>query len=177
MRVELKKRLTVQRMVLIAVLIAFHVVVTRFLSIQTPFVRIGFGFLAIVFAAVLLGTVEAAIVGGVSDLLGALLFPSGPFFPGFTLTAVLTGVVFGLFLNKKVTILRAVFSSAIVEFVLGMILNTIWICVLYGKAFLVLLPTRAMQAVGMFFVQVVMIILLNELLFKRLKGVVKEGER
>ncbi|MBQ7507013.1 MAG: folate family ECF transporter S component [Lachnospiraceae bacterium] len=177
MKDRVKKKFTVQRLVLMAVLIALHVVAVRFLSIQTPIFRISFGFIALVLAGVLLGPVEAMIVGALADLIGALLFPSGPFYPGFTLTAALTGLVFGLFLYKKVTVLRVIFSCAIVEFVLGLLLNTYWIHVLYGKGFLAILPTRAIQAGGMFVVQCVIILLLNQLLFKRLKGVVKEGKK
>lgn len=177
MKDRVRKRFTVQRLVLMAALIALHVVTVRFLSIQTPLFRIGFGFVALVLAGVLLGPVEAMIVGAVADIIGALLFPSGPFYPGFTLTSALTGFTYGLFLHKKVTLLRTIFACAIVEFVLGLLLNTLWIHNLYGKAFLAILPTRAIQAVGMFVIQSVVIVLLNELLFKRLKGVVKEGEK
>ena len=67
----------------LAALIALNVVITRFLSISTPIFRIGFSFLTIVCAATLFGPIEAAIVGGLGDLLGALLFPSGPFFPAY----------------------------------------------------------------------------------------------
>ena len=171
----MKKRITLKKMIFLAVLIALNIVITRFLSISTPIFRISFTFLTIVCPAILFGPVEAAIVGGLGDLLGALLFPSGPFFPGFTLTAVLTGLVFGFFLHKKQTILRIVLSSAIVEFILGLLLNTLWIHLLYGKAFLAILPTRLIQAVGMFVVQVLLIFFVNEVLFKRVRSIVKEG--
>lgn len=166
----MKKKITVQKLVILALLVALNIVLARFLSIQAWNIRIGFTFLTIVCAAILYGPVEAAIVGGVGDFLGAMIFPSGPYFPGFTLTAVLTGLVHGLFLHKKVTILRVVLSMAIVQFGLGMILNSLWISVLYGKGFLALLPARAGQAVLLFIVQSVLTYVLNLVLFKRIKA-------
>ncbi len=168
----MKKRLTIQRIVTLGVLIALNVVLARFLSLQAWNIRIGFTFLTIVAAAIWYGPLEAAIVGGVGDLLGAILFPSGPFFPGFTLTAVLTGLVHGFLLHKKVTIPRILLSFGIVQFALGMVLNTFWISILYGKGFLATIPTRAAQAVLLFIIQSVLTYLLDAILFKRVARVV-----
>lgn len=163
----MKKRLSIQKVVILGALVALNIVLTRFLSIQAWNIRIGFAFLTVVCAAILYGPVEGAIVGGVGDLLGALLFPSGPFFPGFTVTAVLTGLTHGLLLHKKVTIPRVLLSFGIVQFILGMCLNTFWISILYGKGFLALLPTRVAQALLLFVVQSVLTYALNSILFQR----------
>lgn len=163
----MKKYFSIQKIVVLGVLVALNIVLARFLSIQAWNIRIGFTFLTIVCAAILYGPVEGAIVGGLGDFLGAILFPSGPFFPGFTITAILTGLVHGLLLHKKITIPRVLLSFAIVQFGLGMILNTLWISILYGKGFLALLPTRVAQAVLLFVVQSVLTYALNAILFRR----------
>lgn len=163
----MKKAFSIQKIVILGVLVALNIVLARFLSIQAWNIRIGFTFLTIVCAAVLYGPVEAAIVGGLGDFLGAVLFPSGPFFPGFTVTAILTGLIHGFFLHKKVTVPRVLLSFAIVQFGLGMCLNTFWLSLLYGKGFLALLPTRVAQAVLLFLVQSVLTYACNGLLFKR----------
>ena len=170
MRGNMEKRLSVRTLVILAALVALNVVLTRFLSIQAWNVRVGFSFLTIVAAAVFYGPVEAACVGALGDLVGAVLFPSGPYFPGFTLTAALTGLVYGFFLSKdRVKPLRTVAAVAIVQFLLGMLLNSFWISLLYGKGFLALLPTRAAQAVLLFIVQSVLIQASEAALFKRVR--------
>ncbi|MCA9791634.1 MAG: folate family ECF transporter S component [Candidatus Eremiobacteraeota bacterium] len=47
----------------------------------------------VILSGFLLGPGYGAMVGAVSDILGYLLYPAGPFFPGFTLTQALTGAI------------------------------------------------------------------------------------
>ena len=147
----------------LAILMAMEIVLTRFLSIWAWNIRIGFGFVPIVIAAMLYGPTAAALLAGVSDVLGALMFPTGPFFPGFTLTAVLTGLTFGFLLHKKQSIVNIVLSVGIVQFILGLLVNTYWISVLYSSPFVPLLTTRVVQSASLFIVQIVTIRLLAEL--------------
>ena len=62
-------------MVILAMLTAAEIVLNRFLSINTWNMKIGFSFVPVVIAAVLLGPAYAAIVGALGDFLGAILFP------------------------------------------------------------------------------------------------------
>lgn len=84
-----------------------------------------------------------------------LLFPTGgSFFPGFTLTAFLTGVVYGVFLyNKPKTWPRIIGAVLIVCLVINLGLDTLWLSILMGKGYIALLPTRIMKAVLMIPVQ------------------------
>lgn len=166
--------LSTKKLAILGLLVAMNIILSRFLSIQAWNIKIGFTFITIVVAAVLYGPVESAVVGGVGDFLGAILFPSGAYFPGFTLTAILTGVVYGCFFRKKMTLPRIFGAVAIVQFVLGMLLNSLWISILYGSPYAALLPVRATQAVLLFIVQSIVIVALREALFKRVKVFVKE---
>lgn len=56
-------------------------------------VKIGLGGLPIILAGILLGPLAGGVVGIVSDLVGFLLVPMGPYMPHFTLTAALTGII------------------------------------------------------------------------------------
>lgn len=148
---------------MLGVLLAMEVVLTRFLSINAWNIRIGFGFVPVVVAGMLFGPLPAGVVAGLGDLLGAVLFPTGPYFPGFTLTAVLTGLVFGLFLRRRANLLRIAAAVFIVQFVLGLLCNTYWIHVLYQSPFLPLLATRAVQAAFLSAVQIATIHALSRL--------------
>ncbi|MGM9532761.1 folate family ECF transporter S component, partial [Intestinibacter sp.] len=94
------KNNNVKKLVEISLLIALEIILTRFCSINTPIVRIGFGFLPIATIAMMYGPLSAGIAYAIGDILGMMIFPSSSFFPGFTLTAFLTGVAYGLVLYK-----------------------------------------------------------------------------
>lgn len=148
------------RLVLIAMLIAAQVVLSRFLSISLWNLRIGFAFVPIVLAGILLGAIPAGLTAALADLIGATLFPSGPFFPGFTLTAAVTGVLYGLFLHKKQTLPRILGAVLTTELLCSILLNTTWLSILYSTPYVALLPTRLPQAIGMAVVEIVVIRLL-----------------
>jgi len=119
-----------------AILVAIEIVLNRFLSINTLGLKIGFSFVPIVIAAILFGPVKAGVIYGISDLLGAILFPIGPYFPGFTVCAFLMGMVYGVFLYKKekVGFFKNILPPVIINYiVLGLLVNTLWVSILYGS--------------------------------------------
>lgn len=154
--------------VVMGTLIAIEIVLARFVSISAWNLRIGFSFVPVAIAAMLLGPVKAGIVGALSDFIGAVLFPIGPYFPGFTLTAFLTGVIFGVFLYKKQTFARTLFAVGINQLILSQIVNTYWISVLYGSPFSALFVTRILQSAILIPVQLVTLAILSKVLVGRL---------
>ena len=154
---------------ILGVLLALDIVLTRFLSIAAWNIRIGLGFVPVVLAAMLFGPLPAAIMAALADFLGAILFPTGPYFPGFTLTAFLTGLTFGLLIYKKPGLRNTVLAVVIVQFILGLLLNTLWISILYSSPFAPLLATRAVQSAFLSVVQIVTIQALAQLSARVLK--------
>ena len=148
----------VKKLIQISLLIAIEVILTRFCSIQTPIVRIGFGFLPIAMIAMMYGPLSAGISYVVGDILGMLLFPSGAYFPGFTLTAFLTGLTYGVFLyNKPATWSRIIGAAMTVCLIINLGLDTYWLSIIMGKGYLALLPTRIIKTVIMIPVQTLII--------------------
>ena len=145
----MKKHITTRMIVLLGLLAALEVVLSRFLSITLWNQKYGFSFVPLVIAALLFGPVPAGIMAAVADVIGAVLFPTFTFFPGFTLTAFLTGAVFGLFLYRKQSWLRLLAAVAIVQLLLGLLLNSWWLSILYGSPYLPLLGTRIFQCAVM----------------------------
>lgn len=160
------KKMNVRTMVACAVLIAAAIVLSRFFSINTWSLKIGFTFVPIFLAAYLFGATAAALTAGIADFLGATLFPIGAYFPGFTLTCCLTGAVYGLLLHKKQTSLRVLTAVCIDQLILSLLLNTLWISILYGSSFAALLATRAVQCLVMLPVEFIVIGLLSKLMTK-----------
>ncbi len=129
-----------------SVLVAISIVLTRYASIMLfgGTVRLGFGNIPIIFAGLLLGPWAGALTGIVSDLIGVMLNPQGTFHLGFTLSSALTGIIPGLvamFFRRK-SFRCILISNLLVYLVVSLLLNTLWLSQLYGKAFLVLLPGR-----------------------------------
>jgi len=155
------KKFDAKMLAVMAMLVALHVVLSRFLSINAFNLKIGFAFVPIFLAAYLFGPVEAALVGALGDFVGATLFPIGAYFPGFTLTCALTGIVFGLLLHREQSLVRVILAAAINQFILGLLLNTYWIHVLYGTPFKALFAVRIVQAAVLFVVEVVVMMLLS----------------
>ena len=129
-------KISTKTMAQVALLVAVEVVLNRFLSINTTEVKIGFSFLPIALCGMLFGPVWAAVAGGLSDVVGATLFPIGTYHPGFTIVAALMGAVFGLFLRKKEggRFVAGVACSMVINcLVLGLCVNTFWISQLYSS--------------------------------------------
>ena len=152
-------------LVLLAVLTAMEIVLSRFLSINTWNLKIGFSFVPIVVAAMLYGPLGGACVAGMGDFLGANLFPIGPYFPGYTVTAVLTGLVFGVLLYRKQTPIRAGVAVAINQLIFSLLLNTFWIFLTNmdsSKAapYFTILTTRILQCAILIPVQFVTIMII-----------------
>ena len=167
----MSKNSKTQRLVIMAFLIAISVVLTRFCSINTPILRIGFGFVPCAIMGIMYGPIWAGAGYAIADILGMMIFPNGAYFPGFTVTAFLTGLVYGFFYHKKeVTIRSSILPNLIVSFVLNLFLDTLWLMILMGQGFWVLLPTRIVKCVVMFAIQVAIIPLIWNKLMLRIPG-------
>lgn len=155
----MKHQITTKTMVTCALLVALQVILARFLSINTTFVVVNFSFLAVALAGILFGPLWGMAVGGVSDLVGATLFPFGAFFPGFTLTAALVGLIYGGFLHTKDGMFRSrelwlrVTGASVCASAVRLVLNSTWLYVMYGAGLFGMLPARVTESVCMLVVQ------------------------
>ena len=131
-----------------AIFIALDLILTRFLSFNIPSLRVGFGFLPIAMAGMIMGPIKASILSGVSDVIGAVVFPTGQgaYFPGFTINAILSGLIYGFFYyNRKPNWKDAILSMTITNVFINILLGTYWLSILLNKGFWILLPTRVIS--------------------------------
>ncbi|MBQ9272701.1 MAG: folate family ECF transporter S component [Mogibacterium sp.] len=165
------KKFSTEVVVITGFMVALSVVLSKLVSINISFLRIGFGFLPIAVLAILYGPVVAAVGYALADLIGAWLLPTGQFFPGFTVSAILTGLIFGWVLYKKeVTLARALLASALVCLVVNLLLNTWWLTFIIGKGFTVLLASRAVKELVAIPVMAVLIVLVDRYVLKNVKA-------
>ena len=99
-----------------AMLMAVSVVLGYFTIEAGPYLKIGFGGVVNQFVYYLFGPVAGAVYGGVLDLVKYVVKPTGAFFPGFTLNAMLGGVLYGTILYRKpLTFRRALWADLVLE--------------------------------------------------------------
>ena len=149
-----KKQKHLFRIIFTSILIALNIVLERFLAYSVWNQSISFSFVPVAFAAAFFGAPYAVAVGALGDILGAILFPIGPYFPGFTFTNTLTALCTALFIYKNATILKISISVIINKIIGSLVLNTIWISLLYrgginafGAVFITRLPQAGIMTV------------------------------
>ncbi|WP_051198090.1 folate family ECF transporter S component [Butyrivibrio sp. MB2005] len=107
------------------------------------YIRIGFSGLPNQIVDYLFGPAVGAIFGAALDVIKWFLKPTGDFFPGFTISAALGGIIYGYaFYKKNITIARVLTAQLIVKIFVNICLNSIWLKLLYGQAILAMLPGR-----------------------------------
>ena len=156
---KLKNTLTPQdrhfsagELVFLALMVALNVVLGLF-SIQImPEIRISVvGFVPVALAGMVSGPVYGLLVGALGDIVNFLLinYKYGPLFPGYTLTAALSGLWYGLVLYKKEKVdWKIALLTVLPVVVLGeMVLNSVWTYILYSKSFWAKLPMRLLTNV------------------------------
>lgn len=125
---------------------AISVVLGYFTIVIGDYIKIGFSTIANQFVYYLFGPVVGGVFGGALDVLKYLIKPTGAFFPGFTIGAMVGGVIYGCFFYKKqLTLPRVLLAELTASVVCNMLLGTLWLSMLYGKAFMVLLPMRVFK--------------------------------
>lgn len=158
------KNASLQTLCRVAALIAIEVVLDRFCSFNTPLLRIGFGFVPLAVCGMLYGPLWAGAAGGLADVLGTFLSPYG-LYPPITLTAILAGVSFGLFLHRKnVRFFPNILTCTLVNCVgLGLGLQSLWLSLLNHAPYLTMLTTRLPQCGFNIAVYLVLLPLLQKL--------------
>lgn len=110
-------------------LIALDVVASAFLTINTPFLKIGVSFIPISFTGFLFGPLLGGAGAAIADVLQYFITSAGyAYIPGITVDAFLSGAVYGLLLHgHRPSVWRCLVSSAISEIVIGGFLTTFWL--------------------------------------------------
>lgn len=144
---SLKELKVTKNMVICALMAALAIVLRSVASIDIgPYVRIGFSDIPNRIVEFLFGPMTGCFFDGALDILKFVTKPTGTFFPGFTFDAMLAGFLYGSLLYKKpVSIKRILLAEFLVKLIVNCGFNTLWISMLYGKGFLVLLPARLIK--------------------------------
>lgn len=163
-----------KKIILSALLLAMSIVLSRFLSIKTPIVTISFSFVPTMLCAIWLGPKWTILISILSDLIGATLFPFGSFFIGYTITTAVAAAIYGFLLYKKEEntysdkqfVLRTMLAVVLVTVIANIGLNTLWLSITTGKAFMVLLASRILKELIMIPIKIIIMVFLERVLRK-----------
>ncbi len=151
---------TVRIMCECAVLIVIEVVLNRFVSFKALGLKFGVSFVPMAVCGALFGPWIAAGCYAIGDILGSLIWPMGAYFPGFTLTCALMGLCYGIFMYKKEKInwLSMVAAAVINCGILGLLLNSLWMSILYtSRSYVGWIAYRLPQEAGLFILHLVLL--------------------
>ena len=117
----------------------------------TPNIRIGFSGLPNRVVEYLFGPCIGAVFGGMLDILKYLLKPDGgAFFFGYTFNVMVAGIIYGTILYRRpVRLWRIFIAEFLTKAIVNCGLNTLWLAVMNGNAFLAILPARVIKNIIM----------------------------
>ena len=143
-----------------AVLSAVHLVLNQFTIPVSQLLEVGFDFLAVAAIGYLCGPWVAGLSGIVTDLRGYILRPNGPYFPGWTLSAILVGVLYGLWLYRRpIKLWRVVLCKLNMVLLFNFLLTPLWLHITYGQSFVVLSSLRLVKNVIKFPLDILLLML------------------
>jgi len=138
---------TIRKITLLGILTAMQIILGSLLSVQFLTTKIAFAFIIVALTARLFSPLVTAGSTALAYFLGMLLFPKFTFFPGFILTAFLTGLTFGLAFQHRTSLFRILLANMIVVFVLNLLLNSLWLHIMYMTPWSALFATRIIQEI------------------------------
>ena len=111
------------------------------------------------------GPLMGLLVGAVSDTLGCLLHPTGPYFFPFIFVEMSSSFIFGLFLwKRKLSAPRVLLSKFTVNFICNIILTSAimkpFMSIFYGKGYNFINLTRIVKNLVMFPIEAMLITLI-----------------
>lgn len=163
----MNKRNRIYSITTMGLLVAMMIVLTNFLSIQTQFLRISFDFIPRAMLGMFFGPFWAGISSVTADVVGTALFGKAGFFIGFTLNALIAGVLYGIFFYKKEITFKNTFICLLLNtLIISLFLTPLWLSVMYHVPFfnMGLWIPRIIKAVIMVFVQTSSIMLFGKAL-------------
>ena len=155
-----EKLKSVRYLAIMAIFIALKTMMSSLYIPVSENLRIGFSFIVTAVEGAVIGPVAGLISGAVTDLVGFMIFPSGPFFFGYTITSMLGVFLYALFLyRQKITILRLALCKFSVSALCNVILGSLWSAMLYSKGYLFYLTNSLIKNAVLLPVEIMILVL------------------
>lgn len=129
----MKKKIDAHMIATMGLLVALMVVLSQIFGFETQLIKITFDFIPEVIMASLFGPWWTGIGASLADIIGNTILGKAPFFIGFTLNALIGGIIYGLFFYKKsITIKNAFLAVLCNTLIISLCLTPIWLSIMYG---------------------------------------------
>lgn len=127
-KVSVKEVKSLRNCVTIAILFALQLC-AKFIPLPSGFGNLGLGIGYLVFSIIsmLYGPIAGITIGFCSDIIGYIVKPDGVFFLGYTLSAMLSGLIYALCLYRtRVSFMKCLFARIFVNLFVNTVLGTLW---------------------------------------------------
>ncbi len=153
------KRLSARSIAILGLLMALQLVLGKFPVFGIWSVRVDFVFLATFIMGWWFGPWWAGLAAVICDLVNTLILGgSGTYFVGFTISAFLGGVIYGVFFYRQnMSWWRVIMATLIIMLVVNVFLNTLWLTILYKTPFWGILPIRILKDLILTPIQVLLV--------------------
>ncbi|HIV20242.1 MAG TPA: folate family ECF transporter S component [Candidatus Merdivicinus intestinigallinarum] len=145
-----------------ALFIGLDIIIGMF-YIPMPFgdnLRVYFGYFTNSMCCMVCGPVMALIFGFVRDILGFLANPSGGFFFGYTLSAMLGSLVYALFFYRaRITVVRILCCKLIINVCVNILLGSLWSAILFSKGYYFYMVSSTVKNLMLLPVEVILLVL------------------
>lgn len=133
-------KLTTRNLVYLALLMAMALILGRF-SVGNEWIKVSPAFIATGIMGYYFGPWLAALAAALNDQISFLLWGVGANFIGFTLSAAVGALIYGLFFHEQaVSLGRTIFAVATVVLVVNIGLDTLWIVMMGFKFNIIIWP-------------------------------------
>lgn len=152
------------QLALAGMFIALEIVLERLLAIEAgPASRYSAAFISRALTGYFLGPVYGAVIGFGADFIGAVI-KFGSSNPLLSITAVVRGFLYGLFLFRKINWKRVAAAALSVEIGCSLLINSYILTMMYGGTFLSRFTLRIPQSAVLIAVQIPLILLMDKYL-------------
>lgn len=123
-------------------------------------------------AAMVGGPVVGLLFGFAEDILGWVIDPKGPFFPGYTLDTMLAMLVYAMcFYRQRLTIWRIVLAKVITNYPISVGLGVLWNSILSGKGYIPLMITSLIKNTAYLPLQILLLVIVFQALIPALQKI------
>lgn len=125
-----------RKMLILALLMAINVAISSMFIEVGPNLRLYFTYIVNMIVAANFSLPLVITYAIVEDFIAFFLFPSGPFFLGYTITAVVGCVIYHIFLHKEINLKNIIISKTLVNIFVNIGLNSLWSSMLFSKGYI-----------------------------------------